>query len=62
MTKKKVCKKCKLFVEGNECPICKGNQFSTSWQGRLYVLDVNNSEIAKKAGITVKGEYAIKVR
>lgn len=62
MSKKKVCKKCKLFVEGNECPICKGNQFSTSWQGRFYVLDVNNSEIAKKAGITVKGEYAIKVR
>jgi DNA-directed RNA polymerase subunit E" len=62
MTKKKVCKKCKIFVEGAECPICKGNQFSTSFQGRLYVMDADKSEIAKKIGITAKGEYAIKVR
>ncbi len=60
--KRKVCKKCKLFVEGNECPVCKGNQFSTNWQGRLTILDANKSVIAKKIGITVKGEYAIKVR
>jgi DNA-directed RNA polymerase subunit E" len=62
MTKKKVCKKCKLFVEGSECPICKGNQFSNNWQGRLFVMDPGNSEIAKKVVIAVKGEYAIKVR
>jgi DNA-directed RNA polymerase subunit E" len=60
--KKKVCKKCKYFVEGNECPVCKSNQFSNNWQGRLYVLDANKSMIASKIGITVKGEYAIKVR
>ena len=60
--KKKVCKKCKLFVEGDECPICKGNQFSINWQGRLNILDSNKSTISKKIGITAKGEYAIKVR
>ena len=60
--KKKACKKCKLFVEGNECPICKGNQFSLSWQGRLHILDADKSTIAKKLEITSKGEYAIKVR
>ena len=60
--KKKVCKKCKYFVDGNECPVCKSNQFSTNWQGRLYALDANKSMIANKIGITVKGEYAIKVR
>lgn len=60
--KKKVCKKCKLFVDGNECPLCKGNQFSLNWQGRLYVVDPNKSEVAKKIGIGAKGEYAIKVR
>ncbi|MFH1642188.1 MAG: transcription elongation factor subunit Spt4 [Nanoarchaeota archaeon] len=60
--KKKVCKKCKLFVEGDSCPVCKGNQFSTSWQGRLNILDANKSTIAKKLEIKVKGEYAIKVR
>ncbi len=60
--KKKVCKKCKLFVEGSECPICKGNQFSPNWQGRLNILDANKSIIADKIGIKSKGEYAIKVR
>lgn len=62
MSKKKVCKKCKIFVEGNDCPICKGNKFSTSWQGRVYVIDPNKSEIAQKVGLPIKGEYAIKVR
>lgn len=60
--KKKVCKKCKIFVEGNACPLCKGNQFSINWQGRLYVLDSSKSSIAGKVNIQAKGEYAIKVR
>lgn len=59
--KKKACKKCKIFVEGDECPICKGTQFITNWKGRLYVVDAKKSEIAKKIGAEVKGEYAIKV-
>ena len=60
--KNKVCKKDKIFVEGSECPICKGNQFSTNWQGRLFVVDPAKSVIADKIGLKVKGEYAIKVR
>ena len=60
--KKKVCKNCKMFVEGDVCPACKGNQFSNNWQGRLFILDPERSEIGKKIGISVKGEYAIKVR
>ena len=60
--KKKVCKKCKLFVEGSVCPVCKGDQFSVSWQGRIHILDANKSMVAKKTGVTVKGEYAIKAR
>ncbi len=60
--KKKICKNCKLFVEGPECPICKGNQFLTNWKGRIAVIDAGKSEIAKKMEIKAKGEYAIKVR
>ena len=60
--KKKVCKKCKLFVEGSICPVCKGNQFSVNWQGKLYIVDANKSMIANKIDIKVKGEYAIKAR
>jgi DNA-directed RNA polymerase subunit E" len=59
--KKKACKNCKIFVEGDECPVCKGSQFITNWKGRLYIIDANKSEIAKKIGAKVKGEYAIKV-
>ncbi len=62
MVKKKACKKCKLLVSGNECPLCKTSSFANSWQGRLNILDANKSEIAKKLDIKVKGEYAIKVR
>ncbi len=59
---KKVCKKCKVFVEGNVCPLCNGNQFADNWKGRIYVIDPNKSEIAKKIGLNAKGEYAIKVK
>ena len=62
MVKKKVCKKCRLFVDGSECPICKGNSFSDNWKGRVYILDTEKSEIGKEIGTKVKGEYAIKVR
>ncbi|HIH31377.1 TPA: DNA-directed RNA polymerase subunit E'' [Candidatus Woesearchaeota archaeon] len=60
--KKKVCKKCKIFVDGETCPICKKNQFSTNWQGRIYFIDAQRSTIAKKILVDVKGEYAIKVK
>jgi len=62
MAKDKVCKTCKFFVEGPVCPICKGNQFTTVYQGRINILDANKSFIAKKLDIKEKGRYAIKVR
>ena len=60
--KKKACKKCKLFVEEPSCPICKGNQFSTNWQGRIIILNKDKSIIANNIGLKKDGEYAIKVR
>jgi DNA-directed RNA polymerase subunit E" len=60
--KKKVCKKCMLIVDGETCPLCKGNQFSNSWQGRIVILDPVKSPIAKALGISAPGEYALKVR
>lgn len=62
MAKKKCCKSCKLFYEGSECPKCKGTNSTTNWQGRIYVTDTEKSDIGKKIGIDVKGEYAIKCR
>ena len=62
MVKKKVCKNCKYIYDGEECPVCKSQKFSNSWQGRLFVLDPVKSDVAKQVNVTVKGEYAIKVR
>jgi RNA polymerase subunit RPABC4/transcription elongation factor Spt4 len=62
MTKKKICKKCKLFYDTPECPICKTSAPATSYQGRINILDANKSTIAKKIGLAVNGEYAIKIR
>ncbi|MBT4174230.1 DNA-directed RNA polymerase subunit E'' [archaeon] len=59
---KKACKKCRLFVDGGECPLCKSTNLSESWKGRLVVTDANKSEIGKELDIKAKGEYAIKVR
>ena len=62
MAKKKVCKRCKLFVEEDTCPQCGTSSFTNSWQGRLYISDAEKSTIAEKVNIKLKGEYAIKVR
>ncbi|OGY53386.1 MAG: DNA-directed RNA polymerase subunit E'' [Candidatus Buchananbacteria bacterium RIFCSPLOWO2_01_FULL_40_23b] len=62
MAKKKVCKRCKLFVETESCPQCGISSFSNSWQGRILITDAENSMIAQKIGIKLKGEYAIKVK
>jgi DNA-directed RNA polymerase subunit E" len=59
---KKVCKKCRIFFEGERCPICNGNDFSTNWQGKIVVINPVKSEIAKKLDFSNKGEYAIKIK
>ena len=59
--KKKACRNCKIFVDGETCPVCKGSQFVLNWKGRYYILDSAKSMIGKKLGVTIKGEYAIKV-
>ncbi len=54
--------KCRLFVDGSVCPVCNNSNFTDNWRGRLNIIDAEKSEIAKKVGIKVKGEYVIKVR
>ncbi len=59
---KKICKNCKMFVKGDVCPQCKKNQFTTTFKGRVIILNAEKSVIAKKIGAEMAGEYAIKVR
>ena len=60
--KRRYCKKCKILIETSECPICKSSDFTSNFQGRIFVLDTDKSSIAKKMNINNEGEYAIKVR
>ncbi len=57
----KACKSCRRLVKGNLCPICKSSDLTKNWKGVLLVIDAN-SEIAKEAGITAPGKYAIRVK
>lgn len=38
------------------------SDFTSTWQGRLFIIDPKKSLIAKKVGIDKSAEYAIKVR
>lgn len=57
---KKVCKKCKVFVLGANCPICNGTQLTESWKGKIAIFKPEESMIAQKLGIKKAGRYAIK--
>lgn len=61
MSKKKVCRSCKMFVEEDECPVCHSAQFAANWKGKMCIINAEHSMIAKKIGIKKDGEYAIKV-
>ncbi|MCC7574321.1 DNA-directed RNA polymerase subunit E'' [Candidatus Woesearchaeota archaeon] len=61
--KREVCKKTKKFLDDpnfKEHKVSAGT--STNWQGRIYVVNPEKSEIAKIMGLEEQGEYAIKVR
>lgn len=60
--RRKVCRNCRLFVTGSSCPLCNESNFSHSWKGMVIINDPNESEIAKKLGITQKGTYCLWVK
>lgn len=63
MAKRMVCKKNKMFTDDENFPkSMKDEPSTTSWQGRVFILDPKKSVIADKIGAEIKGEYAIKVR
>ena len=46
---------------GDRCPDHPETKPIENWKGRVIILDLENSEIAKKMNITEKGEYAIRI-
>ena len=62
-TKREVCKKTKKFMDDpNFKDHVADHGTTTTWQGRIIVLDPEKSDISKIIGYSEKGEYAIKVR
>ncbi len=64
MAKKLASKKTKRLLTDADIKELKldKSEFTTSWQGRIYIADAANSLIANELKINEKGEYAIKVR
>lgn len=59
----RACRNCNRIVEdSDECPVCKNNDLSNSWNGTVEIFDTEDSEIAEKLGIQTPGKYAIRVK
>ena len=58
---KKACKKCRRLLTGDKCPICKTTKTTKDWKGRMFIVDPEKSELAKKLNITEAGEFAIRI-
>ena len=59
----KACRVCHHIVErGDKCPACGSRNLADDYSGEVYIIDVENSEIAKKMHIDKPGRYALKVR
>jgi len=59
----KACRDCNRIVEdASECPVCKNNDLSDSWNGLVVIYDPEDSEIAERIGISTPGRYAIRVK
>ena len=63
VVKREVCKRTKKFMDDPNFKNHKAESGTTSsWQGRIYVVDPQKSDVAKIMGLEEQGEYAIKVR
>ena len=58
----RACKNCRLLSKERICPNCRSSDLSEDYTGLLIILDEENSEIAKMAGLKAKGYYALRVR
>ncbi len=62
MKAQKACRQCrKVIEEGDKCPICSGTAFTTFWRGYVLIINPEQSEIAKKMGISTVGKHALRL-
>lgn len=58
----KACRNCRFISKEKTCPNCRGTDLGENYSGLLIVLDIGNSELARKAAVSKKGRYALRVR
>ena len=58
----RACRKCRMIVTGDVCPVCKDSELTKNWEGYLLIVDAERSEVAKEIGCTVPGKYALKIK
>jgi DNA-directed RNA polymerase subunit E" len=59
--KDRACKECSRITNLDVCVICK-SPTSSDWLGYVSIIDPENSEVAQKLNITIKGKFALRVR
>ena len=62
MAKEKACRSCKTVFEGAKCPNCGSSDVIEGFKGKIAVLNPDESEIAKKLGLSKKGIFAVRLR
>ncbi|MCC7553153.1 MAG: DNA-directed RNA polymerase subunit E'' [Methanobacteriaceae archaeon] len=55
------CTSCKMLSSKERCPVC-GNPTSSNWSGLLVITNPDESAVAKELGISLAGEYCLRVR
>jgi DNA-directed RNA polymerase subunit E" len=58
----RACRNCKIIIEENVCPICRGTDLSDDYSGLLVVLEPEGSQMAQEMEIKKEGRYALKIR
>lgn len=58
----KACRNCRLLYEGEACPACQSPESTRTFEGAVFVLDAERSEIGKRIGAKVPGKYALKLK
>jgi len=56
------CRVCRRLVKGSICPVDKSNDLTRNWKGMILITDPAKSEIAKEAGLTSPGKFAIRMK
>lgn len=58
----KVCKQCRLIINGPQCLLCQGTDFTKVWEGQIFIINPEASQVAAAIGAKTPGVYALKIK